>query len=293
MDDSPRLSAVVTGASSGVGRLTAIELARSGYDLTLVARDTDRLDETASSALATAPSAAIRTISIDLSELEQVRDLAADLADAPPDVVISNAAMVAPVEARNSQGLPLGLAINHLAPYLLLRSLVEPSGSRPTRFVVVGGLPSALNRTPVDLDDLELRNPGRLGWPPSLRPVIAYGRTKNMNLMFINGMEARLPRTSGVTITGAHPGIMRGTRLDRNDRGAARLFGQLTSGMARDRVEDAAARMVWLASDPALAGRSGLYFVGRDVADTPWHVRDPRRVDELWNKSAELVGLQP
>ena len=291
MTDPPL--AVVTGASSGVGRQVAIQLATTGHDVILVARDPDRLAETVAVIHRGSPGAVVRSRSVDLGEPEEVRILAAELADEHPSVVVSGAAAIPPVDARNSQGVPLALAVNHLAPYLLMRSLVAPSGARSTRFVVVGGSPSALRRLPVDLDDLELRHPERLGWPPSFRPVIAYGRTKNMNTMFVYGLNARLPANSGVTINGAHPGIISTTRLGRNDHGVARVFGALTSRTTSDTVESAADRMVWLATDPALVGRSGHFFVDRTPAETAPHTRDPERVDRLWVASAELVGLEP
>ena len=293
MTASARPLAVVTGASSGVGRQIAIQLASAGHDLILVARDAARLAETAGDIEAQNRDATVAYRQVDLGEPDEVRILAQELADEPPSVVVSNAAAVPPVHARNSQGLPLSLAVNHLAPYLLMRSLVAPSGSRPTRFVVVGGSPSALRRTPVDLDDLELRHPEKLGWPPSFRSVVAYARTKNMNTMFVHGLNTRLPVGSGVTINGAHPGIISTTRLNRHDRGAARMFGTVTSRLTSDTVESAADTMLWLATDTVLAAQSGHFFVHRKPADTAWHTREPERVDRLWRASAELVDLEP
>jgi len=293
MPDPSRPQAVVTGASSGVGREVALLLAAAGHDLVLVARDAERLASTAADIGARSPDAAVDRLCVDLGEPDEVRGLVRDLVAAPPAIVVSSAATIAPLDARNSQGLPLSLAVNHLAPYLLMRSLVAPSGVRSTRFVVVGGSPSALRRVPADLDDLELRRPARLGLPPSLRPVVAYGRSKNMNTMFVHGLHARLPADSGVTINGMHPGILTTTRLDRHDRGAARVFGALAGGLSSDTVADAAASVVWLATHAALAGRSGHFFVDRRPADTAWHTREPDRVDRLWRASAALVGLEP
>ena len=282
-----------TGASSGVGRQVAIQLATTGHDVILVARDPGRLAETVADIQGRNNGGTVRSREVDLGEPDEVRLLAQELADEQPSVVVSNAAAIPPVEALNSQGISLALAVNHLAPYLLMRSLVAPSGTRPTRFVVVGGSPSGLRRAPVDLDDLELRHPEKLGWPPSFRPVIAYARTKNMNTMFVYGLHARLPAGNGVTINGTHPGVISTTRLNRYDRGAARVFGFLTSRMSKDTVASAADRIVWLATDPTLAGQSGQYFVDRNPVDTASHTRDPERIDRLWRASAELVGLEP
>jgi NAD(P)-dependent dehydrogenase (short-subunit alcohol dehydrogenase family) len=111
-----------------------------------------------------------------------------------------------------------GLVTNHLAPYLLLRSLLEPIGERPARFVVVGAAPGALARVPVDLDDLGCATGRGLGRLPSVRPFAAYGRTKNMNAMLVYGLARRLERTR-IMVNGVHPGIVKGTGLGRGSRG--------------------------------------------------------------------------
>ena len=77
-------------------------------------------------------------------------------------------------------------------------------------------------RRPVDLDDLMFADPERLGEPDRLRPFFAYGRTKNMNAMFVFTLARRLAGT-GITVNGAHPGIIAGTGLSREVPGLAEL----------------------------------------------------------------------
>src|SRR6266540_2339756 len=138
----------------------------------MVGRSDQRLRQARQRILGAVPDADLRLEHADLSLLGEVRELAKRLADQPaPDVVVSNAAVTA-------EGLQRTLVTNHLAPYLLLRSLVEPIGRRPARFVVVGASPNALRRVPVDLDDLGFENERGLGPVPSFRPFAAYGRTK-------------------------------------------------------------------------------------------------------------------
>jgi NAD(P)-dependent dehydrogenase (short-subunit alcohol dehydrogenase family) len=285
---SPRKHAIVTGATGGIGAAVARRLARQGHLVTLVGHDDQRLRTAAARIEATTPGAELRLERTDLSVLDEVRDLAGRLTAGPlPDVVVSNAAAIAPVGARTADGLPRTLVINHLAPYLLLRSLVEPLGTRAARFVVVGASPTGLARVPVDVDDLASER--GLGWPPSFRPFVAYGRTKNMNAMFVYALARRLAHTN-ITVNGAHPGIIRDTGLGRDSHGMLRLFAAAL-GPFSPGPERGADTPAWLATAPEVEGVSGRFYVRRTAVPTAGHTTDPARCDALWDESARLTGL--
>lgn len=288
---SPSAKAVVTGATSGIGEAIARNLAAEGTQVVLVSRSGDRLDAARRRILADVPEADLLAERADLSVLADVRDLAERVADPPPDVVVSNAAVIAGIADRTAEGHQLTLAVNHLAPYLLLRSLVEPVGTRPARFVVVGASPRGLARVPVDLDDLELRSGRSLGGTPSLRPMLAYARTKNMNAMFVYALARRL-EGGRITVNGAHPGIIRGTRLgkDRN-RGLLKVFATLSGLISPGGPEVGADTPTWLATSPEVEGVTGEFFVKRRAVPTAPHTTDPARCDRLWEESARLVGI--
>lgn len=285
------VKAVVTGATSGIGEAIARNLAAEGMRVVLVGRSGDRLDDSRRRILADVPDADLLAERADLSLLGDVRDLAERLADPPPDVVVSNAAFVADVAERTPEGHQVTLAVNHLAPYLLMRSLLEPIGDRPARFVVVGASPRALARTPVDLDDLEMstgRGPGRAR---SLWPLVAYARTKNMNAMFVYALARRIEGTR-ITVNGAHPGIIRGTRLGKGqNRGLLRVFGTLSGLISPGGPDIGADTPTWLATSPEVEGVTGKFFVKRKAVPTAPHTTDPDRCDRLWEESARLVGI--
>ncbi|TDE14284.1 SDR family NAD(P)-dependent oxidoreductase [Jiangella asiatica] len=283
-------NAVVTGATSGIGEAIARNLATDGVRVTLVGRSDDRLARTRGRIVAAVPDADLRLERADLSLLGDVRRLAERLASPPPDIVVSNAAVVADVADRTPEGHQRTLATNHLAPYLLLRSLVDPIGARRARFVVVGASPRGLARTPVDLDDLELHTARGLGAPRSFRPFIAYARTKNMNAMFVYALARRL-EGSGITVNGAHPGIIRGTHLGRSsNRGLLRAFAAISHLFSPGGPDVGADTPTWLATAPEVDTVTGQFFVKRRAVATAPHTTDPARCDRLWDESARLVG---
>jgi NAD(P)-dependent dehydrogenase (short-subunit alcohol dehydrogenase family) len=290
---SPAMRAVVTGATSGIGEAIARRLAAEGMTVVLVGRSEQRLGDARQRILASVPDADLQLERVDLALLTEVRKLAERLAvGAPPDVVVSNAAVIADIDDYTPEGIQRTLAVNHLAPYLLLRSLAGPIGDRKARFVVVGADPRGLRRAPVDLDDLESRSRRGLGPIPSLRPFVAYARTKNMNAMFVYTLARRLEGTR-ITVNGAHPGIIKRTRLGNDTaRGALRAFNavvQLNPFAARPDV--GADTPAWLATSLEAAGVSGAFFVKREQVQTAPHTTDPERCERLWEESARLTGL--
>jgi len=304
------MHAIVTGATNGIGEAIARRLASEGLTVTLVGRSDERLQAARERITAAVPGADLALERADLAELAQVRELAGRLlAGRPPDAVISNAALITPLDRRTSDGLPRVLAVNHLAPYLLLRTLAAALGR--ARLVVVGADPVSGGRRPVDLDDLTFAHPERLGEPAELRPFFAYGRTKSMNAMFVYALARRLAGT-GITVNACHPGIIAGTGLSKELPGLGALVrqafrsgrlpppGPQPGGFGAPRFADsgdgpspdvAADTPAWLATSADMEGVTGRFFVDRAPVETAPHTTDAERCERLWNDSASLVGL--
>ncbi|WP_431728312.1 SDR family NAD(P)-dependent oxidoreductase [Verrucosispora sp. TAA-831] len=285
--------AIVTGGTRGIGEAAVRRLAAAGMSVVMVGRSDATLRQAADRIRAAVPDAELRLESADLSLIREVRALADRLADSTsPSVVINNAAVTADIGSRTDEGIQLTLATNHLAPYVLMRTLAA-SVEAPARFVVVGASPTVLKSYPVDLDDLHAQNARALGRFSSFRPFAAYARTKNMNTMFVYSLARRMA-DSGITVNGAHPGIIAQTGLSRDARGLGKMLDTMVNlNPLRKTPDQGADNPVWVATDPSLDGVNGRFFVDRKQVTTPDHTLSVERCEALWERSAELVGMEP
>lgn len=288
------MRAIITGATNGIGAALARRLAGDGVDVTIVGRSDARLANTADRIrAAAADGVTVTTERADFADIDDVRALTDRLAGASPaDIVISNAALVAPPEVRTALGVPRTVAVNYLAPYVLLRGLADAMRSRRARFVVVGADPVALARCPIDPDDLAFADPDRLGGDPDLRPFVLYAHTKNMDVMLAYALARRLGDTA-ITVNAAHPGIIGQTGLADESPGLRRAIEQR---YALDRStlpspDVGADAPAWLATAPEVEGVTGRFFVDRRQVETAAHTTDVGRCDRLWETTAHLLGM--
>ncbi|MFJ6517293.1 SDR family NAD(P)-dependent oxidoreductase [Streptomyces filamentosus] len=234
---------LVTGATQGLGRGIALDLAARGGTVLLHGRDAGRLAAVAAELRALDAGGEVRTYRADLADLDRVADLAARIADAEPrlDALVHNAVVGAgprPLEREvSAQGHELRLAVNHLAPYALTRGLLPLlTASAPARVVNV----ASLGQEPVDLDDP--------GFEKGYEGLRAYCRSK-LALVAATFALAEELAGSGVTVNALHPAHLMDTE-------GVRAYG-LTPLVG---VEEGVRPTVRLVVDPGLAGVTGRYF---------------------------------
>ncbi|HEX3490788.1 MAG TPA: SDR family oxidoreductase [Streptosporangiaceae bacterium] len=272
---------LVTGATSGIGQETAVQLAGRGAAMIIVARDARRGATAAAEIRRRVPSAQVEIVTADLSDMAQVRGAAGEILDRCDrlDVLVSNAGVIMTRRQLSADGLEMTFATNHLGPFLLvslLRGRLEDSA--PARIVVVS---SAAHRQVREIpwDDL----PGG----SQVRPEQAYPLSKLANILFTRELARRLA-DSGVTANCLHPGFVR-TALGRDVTGlpgvALRLGLRFVPG------PDAGARTpVYLASSPEVTGVTGGYFARSRLAEPSALARDDEAAARLWALSEELVS---
>jgi len=275
---------LVTGATSGIGRVTARELARLGAEVLLHARDPARGEATLRELGAAAPGARVRLLLADLASLAEVRRLAAAVRQATPrlDLLLHNAGAVHMHRQVTADGHELTFQVNHLAPYLLTRELLPLlRQSAPARVVTVAS--AAHGAVPgVDWEDLEGAS-RYSGWK-------AYGQSKLMNVLFTRELARRLAG-SGVTANCLHPGVV-ATGFGRETRGWLRWGVRLAAPFFLT-AEQGARTSLHLCTSAEVAGVSGAYFARSRVARARPAGRDDVAAHRLWELSARLVGLEP
>lgn len=270
---------IVTGASAGIGNATALGLAAQGADLALVGRDVARLEQTAQACTA-AGAGTVRTYSCDFAELAQVRKLSDDLqADwTRIDVLINNAALVKQRREETADGYEAVFAVNHLAPYLLTRLLLDR---------IVASAPARIVNVASDAHTFGALEPDDYMSTREFKPMKVYGRSKLANILFTVELAKRLEGT-GVTANCLHPGFV-STSLARDNRLAAWFLRVARFLPFVKSPEDGASTTLRLATTDV--GVSGEYFADGKVHRTKDYAKDPVMAARLWDDSAALVGL--
>ena len=272
---------VVTGATNGIGYVTARELAAQGARVILVARDPRKGARAAARIEEAAGGGAVEFACADLSSQAEIRRLAAEIADAHDriDVLINNAGAIFARRRLSADGVEMTFALNHLGYFLLTQLLLDRLRAAP-RARIVNVSSTAHRRAPLDFEDLQCER--------SYRAQIAYGRSKLANLSFTYELARRLDG-SPVTVNALHPGFVRTGMGNGNGipfRVAVRLYQRL--GGAID-VEAGADTSIFLASAPEVEAVSGRYFVERREVASSDSSYDEDAARRLWEISMAMV----
>lgn len=271
---------VITGATSGIGLAAAIELARRGADLTLVARSKARAANAVREIDAVSKGrAAVGVVLADLASQTSVRQLAGELLAKYPiiQVLVNNAGAIYSTRQMSEDGIELTWAVNHLAPFLLTTLLLDRlKVSAPARIVTTSS--GAHERAAIPFDDLNAqRSWGGAGFT-------RYGETKLANILFTAELARRLVGT-GVTANAFHPGFV-ATGFNRNNGVLMRIGMALSRPFARSAVKGAQT-LVWLIdSDEAGKTSGGYFFDLRKVAPSA-AAQDRQAAQRLWQVSEE------
>lgn len=288
--------ALVTGATSGLGVVTATELARHGAHVVLTARSEARGRATLDRLIRTVPGASAEVRELDLASLRSVEDMADGLGGdhARLDILVNNAGVMATPFRRTEDGYELQIATNHLGPFALTGRLLPLLRAAPSaRVVTVASLAHTWGA--IDLDDLTYEHRRHLRWQ-------AYGESKLANLLFAFELDRRL-RLAGSTIASlaAHPGLAR-TRLGRSGGGPlARLqsIGVVLAKPVHQSARRGAEPQLRAATDPTMPSGAYLGPGGPGEARGPAVIvgcsaaaRDEAVARALWALSEELTGVR-
>jgi retinol dehydrogenase 14 len=272
---------LVTGGTAGIGKATALGLARLGAHVAITGRDGGRA-ENAARDIRAAGGQPVDTFVADLSVQSQVRRLADEARRHLPriDVLVNNVGGYWNTRHLTADGRERTFALNHLAPFLLTNLLLDRlRHSAPARVVTVSSHAHATGR--IDFDDLDGEQ--------SYSGARAYNQSKLANVLFTYELARRLTGTS-VTANVLHPGVV-STAFGAEDPGhAQRLFVPFLRPFMKTPARGAATS-IHIASTPDLEGVTGRYFANGKPKRSAKPSHDESTATRLWQISADLVGL--
>jgi len=272
---------VITGGTSGIGAVAAVALARMGARIILVARDESRAGATLARLRDSAPGIAHCAHFADLLRLDEMRRVAAQIADHEPriDVLINNAGALFASRRLTEDGLERTFALNHMAYFVMTARLRERlSASAPAR--IINTASAAHQEATLDFDDLQSAK--------SFGARKAYGQSKLCNILFTRELARRLHGT-GVTANCLHPGFV-ATRFGDQSGGLISPLIRLAKFFAISPAEGAET-MVYLAASPDVAEVTGQYFYKSMPTLSSSPAQDDRSALMLWERSAALAGM--
>lgn len=291
-DQSGRV-AVVTGANSGIGYVTARELARRGARVLLACRSEARGARAGERLVAEVPGGQVEFVRLDLGDLASVREFATAYPYDHLDLLVNNAGVMALPYGTTADGFETQFGTNHLGHFaltgLLLPRLLETPAAR---VVTVSSTAHALAN--IDIDDLNSER--------RYRRWTAYARSKTANLLFVHELARRLAaHGSDVVAAAAHPGYA-ATNLQTAGpkmagRRAAERFMRVGNRFFAQSADVGALPTLYAATAPGVPPDS---FTGPSLAGwrgspapswrAPW-TRDDRASQRLWTASEELTGI--
>lgn len=262
---------LVTGATDGIGKVTARALAQAGATVVGVGRNPEKIRAVLAEIGDTAGS--LEFLQADLSSQAEIRALADEFRSRYDrlHVLVNNAGALFTSYRESVDGIEMTFALNHLSYFLLTNLLLDIiCASAPARIINVSS--NAHEGSTIQFDDLGHRR--------HYREWTAYGASKLANILFTYELARRLQGT-GVTVNAVHPGFVN-TNFQR--AAGLNMRGPLTP-------EEGADTQIWLAMSDEVEGVTGKYFVRRRETRSSAISYDSAIAKRLWEVSARMTGL--
>jgi NAD(P)-dependent dehydrogenase (short-subunit alcohol dehydrogenase family) len=268
----------ITGATSGIGEVAALELAKMGARVVFTARNAMKGSDMLGRLRAANPSASPALVVGDLSLIEGMKSVAAGIAAEAPsiDVLINNAGAYFEKREVTADGLEKTFALNHMA-YFVVTERLRPHLSPGARIVSTASTAHTMAR--LDFDDLQSSR--------AYNGLRGYGLSKLLNILWTRELARRLPGTQ--TANCIHPGGVN-TGFAGDATGALGLIFKLGKAFMLTPAKGADT-LIYLASFPDVAGQTGGYWTRRKRVEPSAAARDAAAGKRLWAESARIAGL--
>lgn len=267
---------IITGATSGIGRETAIALARENSSIVMPVRDIEKGERIKKQIIGRSGNPAIYVMECDLASFDSIRSFSADYKKrfGQLHVLINNAGIWKQERDETRDGIEMNFGVNHLAPFLLTSLLLDELRSgAPSRVINVSS--EAHRYTRMNFDDPEGKK--------KFSSFQSYGQSKLANILFTRYLAGML-RKDGVTVNCLHPGVV-DTNLFENMNPLLRKI----SGLFMTSPRKGAETTVYLATSPDINGQTGRYFVRNKDKKPSRAALDEKSAEKLWELSMKYV----
>ncbi|MFO7566576.1 MAG: SDR family oxidoreductase [Enhygromyxa sp.] len=275
---------LITGGNAGIGKQTAIALARLGARVVFTSRNLRKGDVARAEIREAANSKQVDVLPLDLASFASIERFAEEFLARYPrlDVLILNAGLVLDQRSETEDGFETTFGVNHLGHFHLTSLLRERlEASAPARVVVVSSEYHRAAPEGLDFDDLMHRR--------RFRGFSVYARSKLANIMFARALARRLDPAK-VTVNALHPGMVRSRFARDGDLGGLKQLGWMLLTPFMISPEKGARTTVYLASSPQVEGKTGGYYVRCKPAKPSRAARDDEAGERLWQVSEALVA---
>lgn len=273
---------VITGATSGIGKETALALAKQDHAVYMLVRNTEKGEQLKRELISETGNQAIFVVRCDLTDLQSVRDAAGELKAKlfNINILINNAGGAFPERQLSKDGFEMTFALNHLGHFLLTESLMPLLQKGHARIINISS--EGHKSAKPDFDDLQMEK--------SYTGLKAYGITKLYNIYFTKSLAEKY-RQTGITAYALHPGVVN-TNIWKEAKGFLRVIIWLLKPFMIS-PQQGAETTIYVATQPKLEQKNGLYFKKCKVAKTAPNADNAAARNRLWELSIKLSGIKP
>jgi NAD(P)-dependent dehydrogenase (short-subunit alcohol dehydrogenase family) len=273
---------IITGTTSGIGKVTAKELARMGATVVMVCRNKDKGNVLLDEIKAETGNQNIDLFVADLSSQKEVRRIADEIKTKYPviDVIVNNAGAINEKRTETIDNIETTFATNHLAPFLLTHLLLDNIKAAP-KARIVNLASEAARMGKINFSDL--------GFKEGYTPMKSYCQSKLANILFTLELCDQL-KGANITVNCMHPGVVN-TGFGKELKGFTKFFFSTLSSLLR-KPEKGAETAIWLASSSAVEGVTGKYFQDKKELKMQKHYTDMATAKKLWDVSTDMTGLK-
>lgn len=273
---------VITGANTGIGKETAIDLSKRGARVIIACRDMEKAQTAVKEIIESSGNDNVLCKKLDLSDSKSIREFAEGIIQDEPklDILINNAGVMVCPYGKTADGFEMQIGVNHFGHFLLTFLLLDlVKKSTPARIINVSSMAHTFTSS-INLEDINSEK--------YYDKNNAYAQSKLANVLFTRSLAKRLEGT-GVTAYALHPGVVK-TDLWRHLNAAQRAFMKLASPFTKNSVQGAQTT-IYCAVEPKLENESGGYYSDCAPANCSRTAKNDELAQKLWELSCRMLSI--